>query len=241
MEEGTTEPPPSFYFYNKTANNNDRSLPQMLNDVISRLIGSDKLILVHGNADPDALGSAFALSRAFPPADILPVEGLEPHIEERIGQFGHGTSHPQGKDYPLIVVLDTSSPEQLGPYADIRGEIDHNRPSLTHQQMAERGTFICDEEKRSCAEVVARYLDRAEIPVSKEMALGLCAGDPHGHWTFPFSNADSLRTFARLIDDAGVSVRGRSGIDRFTTDISERVARDEGGAAPCASRGWEST
>ena len=56
----------------------------MLDDIIARLSSSDKVILVHGNADPDALGtpgtSCFYLvvpigggSTAYPPSNRVGV------------------------------------------------------------------------------------------------------------------------------------------------------------------------
>ena len=41
------------------------------------LRGKKKVILVHGNADMDALGSAYALANAFPPADIFAPAGVD--------------------------------------------------------------------------------------------------------------------------------------------------------------------
>jgi len=201
----------------------------MLDDVISRLTASDKLILVHGNADPDALGSAFALAKAFPPADILPVEGLDRTSKNVSARLGMQLLGRPERDYELIVVLDTSSPEQLGPYANIQGDliiIDHHCPT---NKWAERGTYVCDESKRSCAEVVLEIIDRADIPVSKEMALGLCAGILTDTGHFRFSNPESLRAFARLIEGAGVSVEDVLALTDSPTDISERVAQMKGG------------
>lgn len=201
----------------------------MLDDIITRLSSSDKLILVHGNADPDALGSAYALAKAFPPADILPVEGLDRTSKNVSARLGMELLLRPDRNYPLIVVLDTSSPEQLGSYSQMQGEmiiIDHHCPT---NKWAERGTYLCDESKRSCAEVVLDIIDRAAKPVSREMALGLCAGILTDTGHFRFANPASLRAFARLIEAAGASMEDVLSLTDSPTDISERVAQMKGG------------
>jgi nanoRNase/pAp phosphatase (c-di-AMP/oligoRNAs hydrolase) len=42
----------------------------MLRYVGETLKGKNKIILVHGNADMDAVGSAYAIAECFPPARI---------------------------------------------------------------------------------------------------------------------------------------------------------------------------
>ena len=49
----------------------------MLNRIAEELRQGRKVVLVHGNADMDALGSAYALSKAFPEADVYAPNGLD--------------------------------------------------------------------------------------------------------------------------------------------------------------------
>jgi phosphoesterase RecJ-like protein len=201
----------------------------MLDDIIARLVSSDKLILIHGNADPDALGSAYALAKAFPPAAILPVEGLDRTSKNVSARLGMQLLTKPERAYPLIVVVDTSSPEQLGDYSNVEGEmiiIDHHCPTA---KWAERGTYLCDDSKRSCAEVVLDIIDRAGRPVTKEMALALCAGILTDTGHFRFSNPASLRAFARLVEQAEVGMEEILSLTESPTDISERVAQMKGG------------
>jgi len=228
-----TEPPSRNFFlpfsYDKLEIARIRSLPRMLEDIISRLSSTDKLILVHGNADPDALGSAYAMAKAFPPADILPVEGLDRTSKNVSSRLGMELITKPERSYPLIVVLDTSSPEQLGTYAQMEGDmiiIDHHCPT---NKWAERGTYLCDESKRSCAEVVLDIIDRAGRPIGREMALGLCAGILTDTGHFRFANPASLRAFARLIEMVGANVEDVLALTDSPTDISERVAQMKGG------------
>jgi len=201
----------------------------MLDDIIAKLSSAEKLILVHGNADPDALGSAYALAKAFPPADILPAEGLDRTSKNVAARLGIELLARPQRSYPLIVILDTSSPEQLGDYGQMQGDmiiIDHHCPT---NKWAERGTYLCDDSKRSCAEVVLDLIERAGRPISREMALGLCAGILTDTGHFHFANPASLRAFARLMEGADVSMEEVLAITDSPTDISERVAQMKGG------------
>ena len=50
----------------------------MLSDIVQALQAPGrKVILLHGNADPDALGSAYAIQRAFPDVVIAALGGLD--------------------------------------------------------------------------------------------------------------------------------------------------------------------
>lgn len=203
-------------------------MPRMLEDIIGRL-SSDKLILVHGNADPDALGSAYALAKAFPPAAILPVEGLDRTSKNVSARLGMELLVRAERSYPLIVVLDTSSPEQLGPYSQMQGDmiiIDHHCPSTKWEG---RGTYICDDSKRSCAELVLELIRLAGKPITRDMALALCAGILTDTGHFRFSNPASLRAFASLLDDTNLSMEEVLSITESPVDISERVAQLKGG------------
>ncbi len=201
----------------------------MLDDIIGRLASSDKLILVHGNADPDALGSAYALAKAFPPASILPVEGLDRTSKNVSARLGMEMLVQPDRSYPLIVVVDTSSPEQLGSYSKISGEmiiIDHHCPST---KWMERGTYLCDDSKRSCAEVVLELIDRAGRTVTRDMAMALCSGILTDTGHFRYANPASLRAFARLMEGSNLNMEEVLKLTESPTDISERVAQMKGG------------
>jgi bifunctional oligoribonuclease and PAP phosphatase NrnA len=201
----------------------------MIDDIISRLTSSDKLILVHGNADPDALGSAYALAMAFPPAVILPVDGLDRTSKNVAGKLGIETLSELDRKHSLIVVVDTSSPEQLGSMSNIEGEmivIDHHCPS---DKWGEHRTYLCDDSKRSCAEMVLDMLERAKCPIDRKMALALCAGILTDTGHFRYANAASMRAFARLMEVADLGMEEVLTLTESPTDISERVAQMKGG------------
>ena len=85
------------------------------------------LYLCHRNADPDAIGSAFALARAFG-GTVAAVDDLSRTGEAAANIIGAEVLiNPRADAYDLIVVVDTSVRLQLG---EIRLEkyalIDHH-------------------------------------------------------------------------------------------------------------------
>ena len=133
----------------------------MLESIASRLNEGRKIILIHGNADPDALGSAYALYRSFSDMTIAAPGGLDrlsKIIAEKLDL--NILENISLDDYDQVVVLDTSSPDQLGKILEIpEGTIviDHH----TRSSRWEGCLYYCDETKRSCAEIIVELLEVA--------------------------------------------------------------------------------
>ena len=86
----------------------------MLGDIADKLKDKKKVILVHGNADMDAVSSAYVISRCFPTADICALNGIDrvaKMVSEKIGFSVLESFNPD--DYELIVTVDSSSPDQV--------------------------------------------------------------------------------------------------------------------------------
>ena len=49
----------------------------MLATIASELAKGRKLVLMHGNADPDALGCAYAIYRSFPDVTVVTPGGMD--------------------------------------------------------------------------------------------------------------------------------------------------------------------
>ncbi|MDD1773371.1 MAG: exopolyphosphatase, partial [Methanomassiliicoccales archaeon] len=130
------------------------SARQMLGTIALRLQSGTKLVLLHGNADPDALGCAFAICRSFPNVEVAAPGGLD-RLSKVIGaklDFEVGET-PSPDKYDVKVVVDTSSPDQLGPFSGSLNNcivIDHHARTDRWQGCM----YYCDDTKRSCAEIV---------------------------------------------------------------------------------------
>ena len=87
----------------------------MYEEIANKLKGGKKVVMVHGNADMDAISSAYAISRCFPTCDIYAPCGIDRvsrFVQEKIGF--DVIEKCDLDDYDLVVVVDTSSPEQFG-------------------------------------------------------------------------------------------------------------------------------
>jgi phosphoesterase RecJ-like protein len=200
----------------------------MLTAIAERLRQGRKLILLHGNADPDALGCGYAIARSFPQADICAPGGLD-----KISKVIAAKLDLKVLDradigmYDLVVVVDTSSPDQLGEFAAVPSDaivIDHHARSDRWGAC----TYYCDDSKKSCAEIVYHLLKVAGIKVERDVGLALLAGMLTDSGHFRYSNGALLRTFADLMEDAGVQIDEVTSMTDLEQEVSERISQLKG-------------
>jgi len=186
------------------------------------------LILLHGNADPDALGCGYAIARAFPEADICAPGGLDKISKVITSKLNLKVlDRADFLTYDQVVVVDTSSPDQLGEFADVPADtivIDHHARS---ERWGDR-TYYCDDTKRSCAEIVYQLLKTADIKIERDVGLALLAGMLTDSGHFRYSNGALLRTFANLMEDAGVEIDEVTSLTDLEPDVSERISQLKG-------------
>lgn len=148
----------------------------MIHSIIDALANKNKVIIVHGNADMDAIGSAYAILRGFGNADIFAPGGVDKTVRIVIDKMRIPVcSECDISDYEQVVVVDTSSPNQLDmhqtlPYSTI--VIDHHTPTGEWKNY----TFICDSNRKSCCEMVKDILDCAKIFIERDVGLVLLGG-----------------------------------------------------------------
>jgi bifunctional oligoribonuclease and PAP phosphatase NrnA len=200
----------------------------MLQAIAERLRQGRKLILLHGNADPDALGCGYAIGRAFPEADICAPGGLDKISKVIMAKLDLKVlERADMTQYDQVVVVDTSSPDQLGEYSDVPESaiiIDHHARS---DRWGSR-TYYCDDSRKSCAEIVYRLLGAAGIKVERDVGLALLAGMLTDSGHFRYSNGALLRTFADLMEEAGLEIDEVTSMTDLEPDISERISQLKG-------------
>ena len=138
----------------------------------SRLRAGRKLVLIHGNADPDALGCAYALRSCFPDVDICAPQGLDrisKVISRKLGFEPLGTR--TWSVYDLMLVVDTSSPEQLG---------EMNRPTpdwivIDHHARTISGLmpYYCDDTQAQLRRARLRSHQESHVTLDKPAGLAL--------------------------------------------------------------------
>ncbi|MCL2031889.1 MAG: DHH family phosphoesterase [Methanomassiliicoccaceae archaeon] len=197
----------------------------MIKETAELLKAENKVILVHGNADMDAIGSAFALSVCFPRGDIFAPEGVDRVaglVSEKLGirvldECDIGA-------YDLVVVVDTSSPEQLGSAALSIPEgsvvIDHHMPTGKWEGMH----FLCDSTRVSCCEIIKDIIDSTGSEVPSEAAKALLGGMLTDSGHFQYANPGMMRSFADLLQSSGTHMDEVFNLTRAQMTMSERIA-----------------
>ena len=132
----------------------------MIKETAEMLKKENKVILVHGNADMDAVGSAYALSVCFPKGDIFAPGGIDRIAGMAAEKLNMKILEDCDiSDYDLVVVVDTSSPEQLKPAVQEVPPgsvvIDHHSPTGKWEGMH----FYCDNTRVSCCEIIKDIID----------------------------------------------------------------------------------
>lgn len=192
-------------------------------DKIIRVLASAnqrKLVLVHHNADPDSIGSAAALKIVFPNVDIG-VTGDVSRVAERLLESIKVPLLQEFdlKNYATVVLVDTASASQLGPYAEKVENpivIDHHAPSSTWDKAK---FYYCDETKSSCTEIIyeiiriAHHLGFIDFSFDSggsvniedleraglALLVGIVSDTAHFRYATPFT----FLTFANLLRQTG--------------------------------------
>lgn len=186
------------------------------------------LWLMHVNADPDCVGSTFALREAFGGTAAAPGGMNRPgaRLAGLLGFDPEPIAHPQNFD--LVVAVDTGSRSGLGALGASIGDpmiVDHHAYGDLHERAPAKAW---DPARASCAEVVLALLDRAGVAPSGAAARALLAGLVTDTARFRFADAHALRAAARLQEAAGVRLEEvldalRDGDDEDDT-LDARVA-----------------
>lgn len=197
----------------------------MIKETAERLKGVNKIILVHGNADMDAVGSAYALSACFPPGDIYAPEGVDRIAGMVADKLNIKILEECNiNDYDLVVVVDTSSPEQLRPGVDSVPEgsvvIDHHAPTGKWEGMH----FLCDNSRVSCCEIIKDIVDEAGVEIPTDAAIALLGGMLTDSGHFQFADPKMMRSFADLLDRSGVFMDQVFNLTRTQMTMSEKIA-----------------
>lgn len=196
-----------------------------MKEIADRLRNSKKVILVHGNADMDAIGSAFGIANTYPPAEIYAPGGVDRVariVSEKLNM--NILEECDISNYDLVVVVDTSSPEQFKP-----GSVDVPENSVVIDHHKSTGKWkgmqvFCDDTKVSCCEIIRDMIKEDNQEISKETALALLGGMLTDSGHFQFANSDMLKTFADTMDDTGIQMDEAMNLTKVGMSMSERIA-----------------
>jgi len=195
----------------------------MYTEIAERLKHGRKVILVHGNADMDAVGCAYAISRCFPEGDIFAPDGIDRVSRVVCEKMGVTVlDECDISSYDTAVAVDTSSPEQFGPDIVIPDDIvviDHHINSGRWNR-----NIYCDDTKVACTQIILELLRRNDIPVSRDVGLMLLGGMLTDSGHFQYADPCLMEDFASILRETGIQMDEAMALTRTETTMSERVA-----------------
>ncbi len=179
------------------------------------------LYLCHRNADPDAIGCSFALSRAFGgtigAVDDLSRTGVS--LANIIG--ARVLINPPVDDYDLVVVVDTSVKTQLGDRLPANyALVDHH----LDEGLLDGALFYIQKPTKSTAEIVWTILKENDKKVDKKAALGLMAGMIADTGRFKRATPGTFLAAAEILNAGEFAYEDAQEALSVPADLSQRIA-----------------
>ena len=203
--------------------------------LIDKLDAKLAVLLCHHNADPDAIGAAFAFKGLL--------KQLRPNLETEIAAASGPSrlskavmtilpielvDEPRIEEADLLVLLDTNTIQQLDEWSTrITTDrslivIDHH---ISHPETEQLATlFVADETASSTCEVVYRLFKEAKLRPSLSEAKALFLGLAFDTRHFVMATSNTLKVVAELVD-AGVNAQEALPVLSLPMERSERIAR----------------
>ena len=196
----------------------------MFGELADKLRGGNKVILVHGNADMDAVGSAYAIKRAFPDADIYAPSGVDRVTKLVMDKLNITVlDECDISAYEKVVVVDTSSPEQLETEAPLPKDtlvIDHHIPTGKWDGY----DFYCDDSKTSCCEIIKDILDENGIAIERDVGLMLIGGMITDSGHFVYAKPDLMIAFGDIMKRCDIDMDEAYNLTIAPVSMSEKIA-----------------
>jgi len=182
----------------------------------------DVLYICHRNADPDAIGSAYSLQRAF--GGTI---GVAEDISKSAGSLieairAEVVIDPDVQAYGFVVVVDTSvrlqlGTAKLGKYAVVDHHLDIG--------LIQNAEFYIQRPANSTAEIVWRILSEEGITPSREMALAMIVGIISDTGRFRRGLPEAFRAVSDLLMAGGLNYdEALMVLSSTPSDISQRIA-----------------
>jgi nanoRNase/pAp phosphatase (c-di-AMP/oligoRNAs hydrolase) len=188
----------------------------------NQLLDYDNILyLCHRNADPDALGSAFALKEAIG-GTIGVIDGCDRVASVLAKQLNiEFVTDPAG-EYDMVVVVDTSTLAQLNGFPlKNYAVIDHHATTSLNENSA----FYLHRNKSSTAEIVLGILNIMGAPIMGRAAFALISGIITDTGNFKHATSDSFKAVAELIELSGIEYSEvMDALSTLPQDISMRIA-----------------
>jgi phosphoesterase RecJ-like protein len=203
--------------------------------LIDKLDAKLAVLLCHHNADPDAIGAAFAfkglLKRLRPnlETEIAAASGISRLSKSMMDVLPiELVDNPRIETADLIVILDTNTIQQLDEWSErIKPDsplvvVDHH---ASHPETERRATLsVTDEASSSTCEIVHRLFKEAKLNPTADEAKALFLGIAFDTRHFIIATSDTLKVVSDLVD-AGVNAQETLPILSLPMEHPERIAR----------------
>ena len=204
--------------------------------ILDQTKAANILLLTHHNADPDAIGSAYAFKMLL--AQIRPSLTVEIGVETGINRLSKQMLEyipievktridPEKAD--VLFLLDTNTIQQLGDIAEKVSKsnapiivIDHH---ALHPETAQTARLcVINDNATSTCEVVYALFHEAKIKPDKEAAKAMFLGIAFDSRHFVLGNPSTFRTVAEIVS-TGINPQEALAKLNLPMDQSERIAR----------------
>jgi len=198
-------------------------------------VGEHIVVISHHNADPDAVGSAYGVKelieqlKANAVVHVVMPDDISRLSTNLITELGLEVLETPPPIYDTIIVVDTSSIDQLGLMASFVREKDSKIILIDHHIISEElsqyaDLLICDQYASSASELVYRIFEKYDVQPSPHTSKALLAGIAFDTKFFSIGDSKTFLTVSKLLKDLGDVSEIRSLLS-LKSDISERIAR----------------
>lgn len=196
--------------------------------IVNLLKRSEKVILLsHHNADPDGLGSALALSMGLKQKNIQTRIGVAESVSKlskKLFKEYKIEINPEIEDKEVVLVLDTSSSEQLGEI-EIKGKktivIDHHYPGNLKEKA--HLSWINSEAKSVC-ELIYELLNELNCEFTPEISTFLILGISYDTGHLKYGDKNTFSILSKLLKYTDKDFNEILSLLYLPPDISERIA-----------------
>ena len=196
-------------------------------------------ITTHINADFDCLASMVAAKKLYPEADVVFSGSQEKNVRDFLASTGFPLEFGRLRNYDfsaitVLVVVDTTSRERLGPFADLAGKpglktVFYDHHPIPPGKLGEAEAHI--REWGACTTVMVELLREKKIAISAEEATLFMLGiyEDTGSLTFANTRPADYQAAAWLLEQgANLTVVGsfmRRGLNTQQVDVLHELLR----------------
>lgn len=171
-------------------------------ETIAKMKGGHNLVLCHDQADSDAIGAAYALTRLIG-GDVGVPRAVATHAQRLIEELElRVLIAPEVHKYQHVVVVDAAAPVQLRESLPEKFWIIDHHPENTLRQSALGGLY--DPVSSTC-QLVYRLLKENGLPLDGKIGLALAAGIMTDTINFHKGDAEAFRSFGEILEACGLT------------------------------------